>query len=87
MRDETVGRCWPKAHRRVIEARQREIREWFRAGQRASVEWAAGKGPSTEQIPAPSGLTMTWHWTLSVGTLWREWRFGGMEVSIDSLDD
>jgi hypothetical protein len=68
-------RCWPAAHRRHIAAREAAVAAWFRAFDEAVQGWARAGRPGPPVLPpAPPGATLAWHWSLALGTHWREAR-------------
>jgi hypothetical protein len=71
-------RCWPAAHRRHFAEREAEVARWFRASDEAVQAWArAARRGQPVLPPAPPGETLAWHWSLALGTHWREARLRG----------
>jgi hypothetical protein len=71
-------RCWPAAHRRALDAQKSATLAWFRAGHAAFWDFVARGGtqppPDSSNVP-PVGLGMAWHWSLTLGTWWREYHY------------
>ena len=60
--------CWPAAHRRVLAERDAESAAFGAAYAR----WAPS-GDGAEPAPPP-GLSIEWHWSVLLSSLYREYR-------------
>jgi hypothetical protein len=65
-------RCWPDAHRAAL----RSTDEQMAAYERTVTEWTQSDrvGSPLPASPGPGSRYMSWHLSLALGTLWREFQ-------------